>query len=102
MLGKTGPESIAWRGGSSFAPYCYLFNEELREKIRNRDNRVCQLCGKSELLNGGKRLAVHHIDGNKMQGCNSSWYLCALCNSCNSKADTVEKEFLIVSNMKWY
>jgi putative ubiquitin-RnfH superfamily antitoxin RatB of RatAB toxin-antitoxin module len=38
MIGKSGPESIAWKGGSSFLPYCHLFNEILREEIRNRDS----------------------------------------------------------------
>jgi len=44
-------------------------------------------------------LSVHHIDADKMQGCNGKkWYLCVLCRSCNSRPDTVEKEFLIVTN----
>lgn len=90
-----------WAGGTSFGKYCILFNNKKKEEIRNRDNRVCQLCGKGEILNG-RRLAVHHIDGDKMQGCNGkSWILCALCNSCNSKRDTIEKEFLLISNLMW-
>lgn len=88
-----------WSGYVSFEPYCDKFNFRLKEKIRNRDNRTCQLCGKSELLNG-RRLAVHHIDGDKMQGCNGKkWYLGSLCMSCNFKKDTIEKEFLIISNI---
>jgi hypothetical protein len=93
--------SSNWQGGKSFEPYCYLFNNELKEEIRNRDNRVCQLCDKGEILNG-KRLAVHHIDGDKMQGCKGKkWHLVSLCNSCNSEKDTIEKEFLIISNLRW-
>lgn len=96
MSGENGPN---WKGGVSFEPYCHKFNDQLKERIRNRDNRTCILCGKSEILNG-RRLAVHHIDNSKTQGCNGEkWYLCALCHSCNSKSDTVEKEFLIVSNL---
>ena len=30
-------------------------------------------CGKSEILNG-ERLTVHHIDADKMQGCNGKNY----------------------------
>jgi len=87
-----------WMGYTSFAPYCHLFDFELKEKIRNRDGRKCVLCGKSEILNG-RRLSVHHINGDKMQGCNGKpWYLCTLCQSCNTKTDTLEKEFLIVAN----
>lgn len=96
----TGNLSGNWQGGKSFEPYCHLFNEEKKEEIRNRDNRVCQLCGKSEILNG-QRMSVHHVDGDKMQGCGKGWYLITLCRSCNSKPDTVEKEFLIVSNLIW-
>lgn len=91
-----------WNGYTSFEPYCSLFNIELKEKIRNRDNRVCVLCGKSEILNGA-RLSVHHIDGDKMQGCNGKkWHLVALCKSCNSKSDTLEKEFLLVARSRGF
>lgn len=88
----------AWIDGRSYEPYCELFNNKLKEEIRNRDNRVCVLCDKSEILNG-QRLSVHHIDGDKMQGCSGKkWHLVTLCRSCNSKPDTIEKEFLIMSN----
>jgi len=87
-----------WQGGISFEPYCPKFDFGKKEEIRNRDNRACVLCGKSEILDG-RRLSVHHIDGNKAQGCNGvPWYLCALCRSCNGEKDTIEKEFLIVAN----
>ena len=95
--GKLNPR---WKGGISFEPYCPRFNFQLKEQVRNRDNRICVLCGKGEIQNG-RRLSVHHIDGDKMQGCNGKkWYLCALCLSCNCKSDTIEKEFLIVSNLQ--
>jgi len=99
QIGKyTGENNSNWRGGISFLPYCPAFNEQLKESIRNRDNRTCVLCGKGGIQNG-QRLSVHHIDSDKAQGCNhKSWYLCALCRSCNSRPDTVEKEFLIVTN----
>jgi len=97
LIGKNSPH---WQGGKSFEPYCSRFNEPFKEQIRNRDNRICVLCGKSEIQNG-QRLSVHHIDADKMQGCNGKrWHLCALCRSCNSKSDTIEKEFLIVSNLR--
>lgn len=95
---KQGISVEEWNGFVSFEPYCNLFNKSLKEKIRNRDNRVCQFCGKSEIENG-RRLSVHHIDGDKMQGCNGqSWYLVSLCIACNSRKDTLEKEFVIVAN----
>lgn len=88
-----------WKGYVSLEPYCYLFNFSLKEKVRNRDNRACVLCGKSEIHNG-ERLSVHHVDGNKMQGCDSPWHLVALCRSCNATKDTIKKEFLLVSNLR--
>ena len=95
----SGEGNQNWRGGTSFGKYCHLFNKERKEEIRNRDNRCCQLCGKSELMEG-RRLSVHHINGDKMQGCDGKqWELVTLCNSCNTKKDTLEKEFLIVSNL---
>ena len=87
-----------WRNYVSFEPYCPKFNTELKEEVRNRDERKCQLCGKSEILNGS-RLDVHHIDGDKMQGCNGKkWHLISLCKKCHHSKNTLEKEFLIVSN----
>lgn len=95
-----GRNNPSWNGGKSFEPYCHKFNYDLKEKIRNQNNRNCVLCGKWEILNG-KKLSIHHIDGNKMQGCNTKkWHLTSLCNSCNSLKDTVEKEFLIITNME--
>jgi len=94
--GRMGENNANWQGGISFEPYCPAFNDRLKESIRNRDNRTCVLCGKSEIQNG-ERLSVHHIDGDKRQGCGKSWYLCALCRSCNVRPDTIEKEFLIVT-----
>lgn len=94
---KMGENHPNWQGGKSFEPYCSAFNIQLKESVRNRDNRTCVLCGKSEIQNG-QRLCVHHIDADKTQGCNGKrWYLCALCRSCNTRPDTVEKEFLIVT-----
>lgn len=96
---NSGENGSNWQGGKSFEPYCPKFNNQLKESIRNRDERRCQLCGKSELLDG-RKLSIHHINSDKMQGCHGKkWYLCALCRSCNNKPDTLEKEFLIVSNM---
>lgn len=99
LTGKyTLEKSPNWKGGISFEPYCPAFNNQLKELIRNRDNRTCVLCGTGEIQNG-RRLSIHHIDGNKMQGCDGKkWYLCALCGSCNSRPDTIQKEFLIVTN----
>ena len=91
-----------WDKFISFEPYCPKFDIKLKEKIRNRDERKCCICGKSEILNG-ERLSVHHIDGDKMQGCDGKkFYLSALCRRCNARKDNDEKEFLIVANSQVY
>jgi len=53
-----------WHNGASFEPYPLLFNRAFKERIRERDCRVCQLCGIQEEDNN-KLLSVHHIDYNK-------------------------------------
>ena len=73
-----------WKGGISFLPYPILFNKQLKERIRVRDNFICQLCGVPELeLN--QRLSIHHIDYDK-RNCNEN-NLISLCRGCNSKAN---------------
>jgi len=53
-----------WQGGISLEPYGLEFNDNLKEVIRNRDRRKCQISGKTELELGYK-LSVHHIDYDK-------------------------------------
>jgi hypothetical protein len=53
-----------WKGGKSFEPYTTDFDEVLKEKIRDRDGRVCQVCGVPE-YELYEKLHVHHIDYNK-------------------------------------
>ena len=80
---QTGKLNPAWRGGISFEPYCFRFNEQLKEYVRQKFNRKCVLCGISE---NGEKLSVHHVDYNKLQGCQGhTWVLVPLCHSCHSK-----------------
>ncbi|MCH7568464.1 MAG: HNH endonuclease [Nanoarchaeota archaeon] len=51
-----------WKGGISKEAYGIEFTEELKERVRNRDKRTCQICFKPETE---KRLDVHHINENK-------------------------------------
>jgi len=88
----SGENNGAWKGGTTFLPYCPKFNDSRREEVRNDHERVCASCGKSELFNS-RHLCVHHVDGDKMQGCKHSdwfglggrWFLVPLCDSCHSK-----------------
>ena len=88
MKGKnTGDKNPAWNGGTSYEPYCNKFNNSLKESVRNRDNRTCQLCNKPE---NGRRHTVHHIHYDK-----SNCYpdLITLCDSCNGKANGNRKQW---------
>lgn len=89
MRGKNNPNFNNW---ASREPYCYNWTEEVREHIRNLYNRTCIICGRSTLQNISKdgkwigRLAVDHVDENKMQGCDDwEWRLTLLCPYCHNK-----------------
>ena len=73
-----------WQDGKSFEPYGLEFNEDLREVIRNRDRRKCQICEKTELENK-TQLSVHHIDYNKKN--NNPNNLISLCVNCHTKTN---------------
>ncbi len=76
-----GNKCHLWKGGISFLPYCEKFNKELKIQIRNRDNNICQNCGKTEEENK-QPLCVHHIHFDK-ENCYPD--LITLCHSCHSK-----------------
>ena len=78
----TGENNHAWRGGLSLEPYGPDWTETLREQIRERDGRVCQLCGIHE-SERDEKLNVHHIDYSKTNHAPSN--LIALCRSCHTK-----------------
>jgi hypothetical protein len=85
--GMRGEKNPNWRGGTSFAPYCSKFNEELKENVRDAFGRKCAVCGKHEEVNG-TRLPIHHVNFDKMSGCyGRSWNLVPLCPSCHSKTN---------------
>ena len=64
--------------------YALDFNDDLKEAIRERDGRKCQLCGKAE-SECDKRLHVHHIDYDKLNSAPTN--LIALCNPCHLKTN---------------
>jgi len=77
---NSGENSSSWKGGIANLPYSKDWTETLRESIRQRDNYICQLCGK--IQEERKRLSIHHIDYDK-KNCNDN-NLITLCCSCNS------------------
>ena len=79
-----------WHNGISKLPYSFEFTDELKEKIRKRDNYQCQNkeCNMTEeehLIVYGKNISIHHIDYNK-KNCEES-NLLPLCFQCNSRAN---------------
>lgn len=77
---ERGDKCHSWKGGISFEPYSLDWTKQLRESIRNRDNYLCKICGKSEET---REISVHHIDYNKMN-CDPG-NLITLCMRCHSK-----------------
>ena len=92
-IGKSieGEQHWNWQGGKSFEPYGLEFNEDLKEVIRNRDRRKCQLCEKTELENKEK-LSVHHIDYDKQN--NNPNNLISLCRKCHTKTSFSRKYWI--------
>jgi len=83
-----GDKNPNWKGGISSEPYCFKFNYKVKEEVRDRHNRMCCICGKSE-KESGEKLCVHHIDYNKNQGCDDhKWMLIPLCRICHSKTNS--------------
>lgn len=63
--------------------YCYRYDENCKEHNREKYNRECFICGKTEKENG-RKLDTHHVDYNKRQGCDDiNWKLVPLCMSCH-------------------
>lgn len=83
----SGSKNGNWKGGITEQKYCYKFNNSFKEYIRDKFNRTCYICGKTENeLN--KKLSVHHIDYNKSSICNGKeWAFVPLCASCHSKTN---------------
>ncbi len=79
-----------WKGGKSFEKYPEEFFK-IRNKIRKRDNYICQECGlkRKEIK---KQLDVHHIDFNKNN--NHLKNLITLCRSCHGKTQFGEKDWI--------
>lgn len=96
LKSKIGENNPNWKKGVSFIPYSSEFNKELKERIRQRDNYICQNCNKTQeqqLLEIRQPLSIHHIDYNK-QNCKET-NLITLCHKCNSIANR-NREYWII------
>lgn len=95
---RRGADHHHWRNDATKIPYPPEFNDELKERIRERDNFTCQgyECGITENEHHHKyasNLHVHHIDYDKQNSDENN--LITLCNSCNSKAEYGDPQFWI-------
>lgn len=75
-----------WKGGV-FLGYSFEWNREIKEKIRNRDNRKCQYpdCDIID-TDACKKLDVHHINGDKKNSNPSN--LISLCHKHHMKVES--------------
>lgn len=87
-MAQKGEKSRNWEGGKSFLPYPLIWNEKLKQFIKDRDNNECQ---NPYCKSNSKRLAVHHINYDK-DNC-LQFNLIALCNSCNAEANHNKREW---------
>jgi len=75
-----------------------LFTEELKTKIRVRDNHTCQICFVCSLV---PKLSVHHIDYNK-DNCSEN-NLVSLCRKCHAKTNVNRehwKKYFKITNVE--
>jgi DNA-directed RNA polymerase subunit RPC12/RpoP len=78
-------EHPAYVHGKGHLPYAKGFTKELKNKVKERDNYTCQLCGikeKSHLKKHNRLLYVHHIDYDKKNNRESN--LITVCSKCHS------------------
>lgn len=87
--------------------YCYKWDEDCKERNREKYNRECFFCGK---LEEKIKHCSHHADYNKNQGCDDTpdWKLVPLCNKCHSmtgggkeKREIWEARILYLHNEYW-
>ena len=89
---KQGIPYEEWTGFSKNGEYCELFDDACRERIRAKYGYRCFACYRPQDDNVDKngkciKLAIHHIDRNKNQGCDGvQWKLIPLCMYCHTSA----------------
>lgn len=87
-----GENSHLWKGGTGFGKYCPKWTENLRERVRTLFGRKCQICGKPESENFGRKLSVHHVTYDKNACCNNKIAMfIPLCVSCHTKTNKNRK-----------
>jgi hypothetical protein len=85
----SGPNAHFWRGGC-FEPYGPDFNDDLKNKIRKRDDYLCQN-PKCYLPENGHHHDCHHIDYEPKH--NEFDNLILLCRKCHAKTTVGKRDF---------
>jgi len=83
-----GEKHPNWKGGIWNEKYPLSFNEELKNKIRQRDKFQCQTCGlidEEHILIYGYSLNIHHIDYVKENSQENN--LISLCHQCHGRTN---------------
>jgi len=84
IRGEANPFYIDGRCSGENYVYPLGWSSSLKETVRNRDERKCRICSKTEEENG-KKLDVHHINYDKTGL--SFLNLISLCKSCHKKTN---------------
>jgi hypothetical protein len=90
-IAQIGENNPCWRGGHSAEPYCILFNDEFKERVRCYYGYICVECG---AIQNGRKHCVHHVNYDKETCCNDGvpLFVC-LCNECNLRANGSKKGY---------
>jgi DNA-binding CsgD family transcriptional regulator len=99
-LGTRGPKNPNWNGGTKYQPYCWKFNEPLKERVRIFFKRKCFLCGCGE--DPRISLSVHHVHYNKAACCDKGGQphfvpLCERCHNMTSSSSSKDQWDRILS-----
>ena len=90
---SSGDKNPKWKGGTSVNHSYYggRFTDKLKRTIRERDNYICQMCGKENSKQ------VHHIDYNKANSTPENLItLCTKCHGkCHGRINETQKDIII-------
>lgn len=96
----SGSRNPRWLGGKSFEPYCPKFTKDLKEEVRNKFDRKCVRCGRTE--EKSRKLCVHHINFDKKSGCyGKKWNLAPVCINCHNWTTQHRFESFNMFNSIW-
>jgi len=91
LSGNLDDEDRAWwKRRKIEIPYPPEFTHHLNGKIRERDNHICQICGRN--VKGSKFGHVHHIDGSRRHNLESNLIL--LCENCHKQVHGQMKNWI--------